>query len=130
MESKYTDKIKSFDLIGKHRYQDGDIVLWMRKHGKEYTIEDAWFEDGLIKIPQKVIDAMSEMNLDEIIDALKEVRSQGKFYCSKCGLIITKSEVDHEHFAGRYCKECSKKYRELYSRLCTICNTPLHSCTC
>lgn len=111
-------------------WTDGDIVLWIKDpvDDTDIKIVGAWFQDGRESIPLSALDR--EMSIEDTIIFLKKFKKDSFWFCSNCGKVLKENDIDHKHFAGNYCKECSEKYRKENNRKCRMCGKPEHSCYC
>lgn len=75
---------------------------------------------GLGEIYQDVVDKETDKLSDENYKKLCEITenySKGKFKCSDCGKLITKSEIGGQYFAGRYCSDCwERKWKKIEAK--------------
>jgi len=107
------------------RSSDG-IVLWIDINNK---IMSAWYDNGMIAIPQDVIDNLSLDNL-EVFKFLRKILKDGKLWCSSCHKLFDKEYLKFSHFAGKYCNECADRYKRENSQICMICRQPMYICSC
>jgi late competence protein required for DNA uptake (superfamily II DNA/RNA helicase) len=96
-----------------------EVVLWIKGN----KIISAWKSYGKMAIPVKLL---KNKTPEEAIEFIKN----SDYFCSICAKHLKKNQVELQHFAGTYCKECSEKYKKENSGICSLCREPYWRCYC
>lgn len=110
---------KSFSQEYDRVFENDDLCLWIRDNKVVY----AWVDKGNIAVPRKVF---RNLSIPETIRLL----SIQRLFCTDCACSLTNDTIGHRHFAGLYCFDCTRLYRDAHKEACMLCNRPRHSCTC